>query len=162
MRTRDDFDRLTAGMQHGPLRDHLRVVAQRLDAVVVAVCRTARQIAEIDRVTANLDADRITAEVKQARRDNAPNEIVDALQARFAAIQRLLNDRDERLARLELLTVQLDTVVARAGEITLTADPSSGPQITTVETDLAEVVVGLDALAAAMAELSALDAPARP
>jgi len=152
-RARAQFDELVAGLREGPLRDRLGELGRRVDAGVLAVWRTATQAAEIDRVTSTLDPDRVTAELKQARRSGATDDVVAALQERFASTQRLLNARDELRDRLPVLEARLGTAVARAAEIVLTSPASAGAEIAGLETDLERLVGELDALGAATTEL---------
>ncbi len=155
LRSRTQFAELVATLHDGPLQTRMTGLAEQLDAGVLAVWRTASQAGAIDRVTAALDPDRITAELKQARRDGAPDEVVSALQERFASTQRLLNSRDELRERLDVLEARLDTAVAKAAELALTSGASATAGIAALEHDLGQVVVELDALAAATAELGA-------
>ncbi len=153
LRARTQFGDLVAGLRDGPLQDRLRELGGRVDAGVLAVWRTASQAAEIDRVTATLDPERVTAELKQARRTGAADDVVAALQARFASTQRLLNSRDELRDRLPVLEARLGTAVARAAELALTSPASAATDIAALEADLDAVVVELGALGAATSEL---------
>ena len=153
LRARTQFGDLVAGLRDGPLQDRLRELGARVDAGVLAVWRTASQAAEIDRVTATLDPERVTAELKQARRAGAADDVVAALQARFASTQRLLNSRDELRDRLPVLEARLGTAVARAAELALTSPASAATDIAVLEADLDAVVVELGALGAATSEL---------
>ena len=152
-RARTQFGDLVAGLRDGPLQDRLRELGARVDAGVLAVWRTASQAAEIDRVTATLDPERVTAELKRARRAGADDEVVAALQARFASTQRLLNSRDELRDRLPVLEARLGTAVARAAALALTSPGSAAADIAVLEADLDAVVVELGALGAATTEL---------
>lgn len=154
LRARRQFTELVATLRDGPLQDRLRALGASLDAGVLAVWRVATQIATVDRVTASLDPERITAELKQARRNDAPADVVATLQARFASTQRVLNGRDELHVRLEILEAQLDTAIARSAELALTSGAAGLGEVDALEQDLAAVVVQLDALAAASAELA--------
>ena len=155
LRSRAQFAELVGTLRGGPLQERMGALGEQLDAGVLAVWRTASQAGAIDKVTAALDPDRITAELKQARRDGASDEVVAALQERFASTQRLLNSRDELRGRLDVLEARLDTAVARAAELALTSSASAASEIADLERDLGAVVGELDALAAATAELGA-------
>jgi len=155
LRSRAQFAELVASLRDGPLQDRMVALGSQLDAGVLAVWRTASQAGAIDRVTAALDPERITAELKQARRAGADDAVVAALQERFASTQRLLNSRDELGGRLDVLEARLDTAVARAAELALTSSASAAPEIGALERDLGVVVVELDALAVATADLGA-------
>jgi hypothetical protein len=154
LRARQQFTELAGTLRDGPLQARLRDLGAQLDAGVLAVWRVATQIATVDRVAATLDPDRITADLKQARRSDAPADVVATLQARFAATQRVLNGRDELHVRLEVLGAQLDTAVARCAELALTSGTTAVGEIDGLEQDLAAVVGQLDALATATAELT--------
>ena len=153
LRARTQFGELVAGLRDGPLQERLRELGGRVDAGVLAVWRTATQAAEIDRVTATLDPERVTAELKQARRSGAADDVIGALQDRFASTQRLLNRRDELRDRLPVLEARLGTAVARAAELALTSPASASAEIAGLERDLDGLVVELDALGAATTEL---------
>ena len=153
LRARAQFGELVAGLRDGPLQDRLRELGTRVDAGVLAVWRTAMQAADIDRVAATLDPDRVTAELKQARRAGAADDVVAALHDRFASTQRLLNSRDELRDRLPVLEARLGTAVAKAAELVLTSPASAGTEIAGLEADLDQLVGELDALGAATTEL---------
>jgi len=153
LRARAQFGELVAGLRDGPLQDRMGELGTRLDAGVLAVWRTAVQAADIDRVAATLDTERVTAELKQARRTGAPDDVVTALQDRFASTQRLLNSRDELRDRLPVLEARLGTAVAKAAELTLTSPAAAGAEIAGLEADLDDLVGELDALGGATTEL---------
>ena len=154
LRVRAQFAQLVAGLRPGPLQDRLRELGGRVDAGVLAVWRTAAQAAEIDRVAVTLDPDRVTADLKQARRSGAADEVVAALQQRFVSTQRLLNSRDELRDRLPVLEARLGTAVARAAELALTSPAAAIAEVTGLEGELDRLVLELDALGAATAELA--------
>ncbi|MET0457815.1 MAG: hypothetical protein ABW195_01100 [Ilumatobacteraceae bacterium] len=153
VRARTQFGELVAGLHEGPLRTRLQELAGRVDSGVLAVWHTATRAAEIDRVSATLDVERVTAELKQARRSGAADEVVAALQERFASMQRLLNGRDAQRERLPVLEARLATAVARAAELVLTSPASVSTEIDALTGDLDRLVVELEALDAATTEL---------
>ena len=153
VRARTQFGELVAGLHDGPLRERLQELAARVDSGVLAVWHTATRAADIDRVTATLDVERVTAELKQARRSGAADEVVVALQERFASMQRLLNGRDAQRERLPVLEARLATAVARAAELVLTSPATVSAEIDALAGDLDRLVVELDALGAATSEL---------
>lgn len=154
LRARAQFGELVAGLRDGPLQQRMGELGARVDAGVLAVWRTANQAAGIDRVAATLDTERVTAELKQARRSGATDDVVEALQARFASTQRLLNRRDELRQRLPVLEARLGTAVARAAELALTSPASASVEIDGLAGELDRLVLELDALGAANAELA--------
>ena len=149
-RSRTQFRDVEQTVRPGPLRDRLAELAARVDAGVVAIVETARRATQLERVVGGLDPERVTAELKHARRTGADPQIVDALGAQFVSIQRLMNSLDMLRDRLPVLESRLGTAVAHAAELALT---SSGPAVVRVEDELAAVVVELEALARATAEL---------
>ena len=153
-RARSQFAELVAGLTDGPLRARLGELGSRVDAGVLAIWRTASQAAAIDRVAATLDPERVTAELKQARRSGADQAMVDALQARFASTQRLLNARDELRDQLPVLEARLATAVARAAELTLVAPSMLDGELAGLRGVVDALVLELDALCSATAELT--------
>jgi hypothetical protein len=153
-RARTQFSELTSGLPEGPLRDRMGELGGRVDAGVLAIWRTASQAAAIDRVAATLDPERVTAELKQARRSGADASVVEALQARFASTQRLLNARDGLRERLPVLEARLATAVARAAELTLAGPHVVDAELAGLAADVESLVVELDVLSSATAELA--------
>jgi hypothetical protein len=150
LRSREQFRQLEQTVQPGPLRERLAELGRRVDAGVTAVVETARRATQLEQVVAGLDAERVTAELKQARRSGACAEIVDALGARFVSIQRLMNALDTLRERLPVLESRLATAVAHAAELALT---STAPAVDRLEGELSAVVIELEALSRATAEL---------
>jgi hypothetical protein len=153
-RAHAQFAELVAGLADGPLRARLGELGERVDAGVLAIWRTASQAAAIDRVTASLDPQRVTAELKEARRRGADPSVVEALQERFASVQRLLNSRDELGEKLPVLEARLATAVARAAELTLATPQVVDRELARLSDEFDSLVVELDALHAATAELA--------
>ncbi len=153
-RAHAQFAGLVAGLPDGPLRTRLGELGERVDAGVLAIWRTASQAAAIERVTASLDPDRVTAEFKEARRSGADPSVTDALQQRFASIQRLLNARDEMSEQLPVLEARLATAVARTAELTLATPQVADRELARVSDEFDSLVGELDALHAATAELA--------
>ena len=149
-RAKEQFESLVAGVPAGPLRDRLGELRSRIDAGVEAVWDAARRATELERVLASLDPERITAELKQARRSGADEHLVAALTARFESVQKLLNALDEGRSRLPVLEARLATAVARTAELALT---TSAGGIDAVQADLDSLVVELRALGEAHTEL---------
>ncbi len=149
------FGELVETLRPGPLQDRLRQLGPRVDAGVLAVWRTTAQALELERVIDTLDASRVTDELKRARRDGADAAVVDALAARFASTQRLLNSLDELHEHLPVVEARLGTAVARAAELALTSSAAAAPQeLGTLEDDLDALVFDLDALGRATDELN--------
>jgi len=144
------WQELSGAMRDGAVQERLVAFSAQVDDGVFAVWATVQRMAEIERVVGTLDLDRVTADLKRARRDPASDPaIVTALNDRFVSVQRLLNAVDEAHARLDLLDARLGASVARAAEVALVAgaDP-----IAAID-ELAAVVTELGALCAALDEL---------
>lgn len=130
---------LVAGVRPGPVRTRLEELGARLDEGVLAVWETVRRAGEVERIAAGLDADRVTAEYKRAKRDPASDPaLVEALTARFQAVQRVLNALEDTEQRLRLLDARLGAVVARGAEVALTAagDAELGSELDAVVGEL--------------------------
>ena len=152
LQRRAQYEEIVAALQQGPLRDRLREMSARVDEGVLAVWRTAQRAVELERVIATLDPDRVTAELKQARRAGAGRDVLEALTARFASTQRLLDALDQLRDRLPVLEAQLGTAVARVAELALV--PSTGVSaLDAVDDELTSLVTELDALRLASVEL---------
>ncbi len=130
----------------GPAQDRLREIATRVDDGTRAVWDTACRAAEMERVVATLDPERVTAELKQARRSGADPEVVEALTARFASVQRVLDALDHVRERLPVLEARLGTAVARAAELTLMSSTVAGGDINAVDHELQALITDLEAL----------------
>src|SRR5687767_10027253 len=88
LETRRRWQQLTASMREGAVQARLIGFGAQVDAGVLAVWDTVQRMAEIERVVAMLDIDRVTAELKQVRRDPAADPaMVEALNARFTSVQ---------------------------------------------------------------------------
>ena len=131
----------------GPLQRRVQELGGQIDTGVRSIWEAVLQLAELQRVTASIDAGRITAEYKAAKRDpRADPGLVDALEAKHRAAHRLLNAVDEAAAQLRLLDVRLDAAVLQATELLLTGrdEPT---------TELASVVEELGLLQRSLAQL---------
>ncbi len=113
---------VVAGLREGPVRDRMAALGELVDRGVLAVWETVQRAGEVERVATGLDADKVTADYKAAKRDpNADPALLAALQARFASVQRLLNSVDDVDAQLRLLDARLGAAVARGAEVALVA-----------------------------------------
>ena len=133
------------------MRDRLGELSATLDEGVLAVWETAVRAVEVGRIVETLDADSVTDEYKRAKRDPASSpELVEALQARFASVQRVMNAVDDADERLRLLDARLGAVVARGAEVALAAGAGSdalGAELTSVVDELGALRSSLESLA---------------
>lgn len=143
------FRELVEGLREGPVRDRLAAMAPRVDAGVLAVWDSALRAGEMQRVLATLDPDRVTDEYKHARRSGVEAGVMAAHEARFNAVQRMLNTLEDIDDRLRILDVRLDAAVARAAEVAL----GSGVGADELDAELTGVVDELGALRSALDEV---------
>jgi len=162
-RFRDEVDRaidasrrwqaVVAHLSDGPLRDRLVDLGELVSAGVIEVHSTARRIGEVEAVLSTLDPQGATAAYKDARRRAASGHTppeMDAVEARFASVQRLLNLVADTEDRLRVAETRLLAAVARAAEVAVLADADA---LAVVGRDLDAVTAELGALREAMASL---------
>jgi len=140
------FRELVDGLRPGPVRDRLSGAGSQVDAGMQAVWDTVQRAAELERILATLDPDRVTDQYKQAKRSEVAPDVLAAHEARFASVQRLLNALDDTESQLALLDVRLGGAVARAAEVALAA----GAGADELDADLARLVDDLGALRAGL------------
>lgn len=145
---------VTARVAAGPLADRLGMLGDQVRDGVLELHAATVRVGEAEHVLAALDPDGATAAFKAAKRRSAegddPPEL-EALEARFASVQRMLNlvaDADEQL---RVLDARLLASVARGAELALLSDAQG---LTAVGDDLDDVLVELGALRSALLDLS--------
>lgn len=137
----------------GPLADRLREMGERVDAGVLHLHATAVRAGEVERILATLDPVGAADAYKAAKRravDGHPPPELEALEARFTSVQRILNASADADERLRLLEARLLAVVARGAEVALTADPIA---VQALDHDLSGLVGELGALSNALRSL---------
>lgn len=149
----DRWRRLVGRTATGPLRDRLDGWTFRLHDVVQQIVATATQVGEIEAVLRTLDPQRVTDELKAAKRaaagGPAPAEL-GALEARFASVQRMMNAVADAEDRLRVLDVRLGAVVAQGAEVAMLGTDAGGDRM---DADLDALTVELDALRGALGDL---------
>lgn len=153
LRSRVEFRRMVESLSAGPGQDRLRELSLRVDEGTRAVWDTACRAVEMERVVATLDPDRVTAELKQARRSGADPQVVEALTARFASVQRLLDALDHLRERLPVLEARLGAALARAAELSLITTGGASSDVTAIDAELQSLVIDLEALRLTSLEL---------
>ena len=159
MASRARFDTLVQRMPKGPSRDRLEALRIRLDAGVTACWEIATTAEAAARALDVVDPDRITAQMKDARRrltsvaEGSPeaeklHAEIDALSTQLRSVGRIWDGLDEASERLRLLELRLDGAVARAAELLL--NPATADS---VEQDLSHAVDELEALRQAVVAL---------
>lgn len=157
IRARTQFTALVGSMGTGPLRQRLDTLQHGIDAGAIAVWRAVQQAVRLETVVATLDPQRVTDDLKQAKRAHQSGQgdaaTVEVLSARFASTQRLLNALDELRDRIPLLEARLGTAVARAAELTLASSAASMAGLDALQGELDDLVIELEALQAAVDEV---------
>jgi hypothetical protein len=150
LESRRRWQQVAASMREGAVQSRLVELGTQVDTGVLAVWDTVQRMVEIERVVDALDIERVTTELKRVRRDPAADPaMVEALNARFVSVQRMMNSLDDADARLRLLDARLGAAVARAAELVLVPGGQSP-----AGDELGAVVVELGALRAALDELA--------
>lgn len=144
---------LVAALAAGPLADRMTELGARVDAGVADVHATAVRVGEVERILSTLDPNGAAAAYKAAKRQategNPPPEL-EALEARFTSVQRILNTSADAEEKLRVLDARLLAAVARAAEVALTADVGT---LQLLDDDLGDVVGELGALRSALTSL---------
>jgi hypothetical protein len=163
MRLRDELDGavgayrrwqgVTASLAPGPLAERVAVLGGQVQAGVLEVYALAVRVGEVEQVLQTLDPDEATAAYKAARRraaDGHPPPEIDALESRFASVQRLANLVADAEEQLRVIDARLLAAVATGAELAITADPRG---LATMSADLEGVLTQLTAAREALAAL---------
>jgi peptidoglycan hydrolase-like protein with peptidoglycan-binding domain len=145
------WQQVTATLVDGPLAERLGELGAQVQAGVLELYALVVRIGEVERVVGALDPDGATAAYKAARRraaDGHPPPELDALEARFQSIQRMLNVVADAEVQVRVIDARLLAAVSRGAELVVTADPRG---LTTMSADLDGVVAQLDAARRALA-----------
>lgn len=137
----------------GPLADRLATLGDQVRHGVVELHGASARVGEVERVLAALDPEGATDAYKAAKRRSIDGETppeLAALEARFASVQRMMNQIGDADDQLRVLHAQLLASVAQCAEIALTADPL---RLATAGDTLDGVVDQLAALRSALVEL---------
>lgn len=150
LEARRRWKHVAGSMREGAVQSRLVEFGAQVDSGVLAVWDTVHRMVQVERVVDSLDLDRVTTELKRARRDPAADPaMIDALNARFVSVQRMMNSVDDADARLRLLDARLGAAVARAAELALVpgAEASASEELGSVVLDLGALRAALDELA---------------
>jgi len=162
MASRDRYTAMLGQVADGPTRDRLVGFRPTLDQAVQRIADAVWRAINAAEITAGLDVQRATDELKTARRDleavrRAGGDVVaaevrvQALAERHRAMNRAANLADDAGAQIDELGVRLDTAVAHAAMVALRARQDEGME--QLDRELEDVVQGLSALDAALEEL---------
>ena len=135
----------------GPLRMRLGEIGQRLDDGVEETWRIARRGMALENALRQLeDPGKVAERLGQARRADADQRIIDALKSQLDATDRIARVAGDARQRLQLLDARLDEAVARAVELSLTADDAQ--DLLGVGSDVEAVVGEMESLRQALEE----------
>jgi hypothetical protein len=150
------YRRAVSAATEGPMRDRLIEIGERIDAGVDECWRVARRgdalvdaLGNLDPVAARRDLDAAKREAKDNPGD-AQNETVKALEAQVASADRLVDVARNAQDKLKLLDARLDEAVARAVELSITADDVG--QLGDVGSDVEGVVSEMESLRQSLEE----------
>jgi hypothetical protein len=143
----------------GPVQERLATLVARADAGVLAAWNIATRAQAASRTLAAMDLERVSDQLKTARRRLARVEQdpggaatleteVRLLAEQHAALNQLSNAVEDAAERLRLLDLRLDAAVARTAQITLR--PDAVEQLGGVDAELGAVVDELNALRAGL------------
>ena len=145
------WQQVTASLAGGPLAERLATLGQQVQAGVLELYALAVRVGEVEQVLAALDPEGATATYKAARRqaaDGFPPPEMDAVEARFQSVQRMLNVVSDAEEQVHVVDARLLAAVSQGAELALTADPRG---LTTMGADLDGVVAQLGAARSALA-----------
>lgn len=148
---RQRYERALGTSRSGPLRDRLSEIGRRLDTGVEESWRIARRGMALESAMSQLeDPRRVRGRLDDARRNGADQRIVNSLQAQLDSTERIARVAAEARRRLQVLDARLDEAVARAVELSLSADDTG--DLGGLDTAVDAVVSDMEALRQALEE----------
>ncbi len=152
----------------GPLRDRLREIGERVDDGVDACWRIARRGQQLVDARTNIDAASATQELERISTDaeeswakgSAIERTADALRSQIATAQRMDEVIADTHTRLRLLDARLDESVARAIELSVSADDAA--DLVSLGADVDGLVSEMEALRQALDEATTVASPEPP
>lgn len=161
LQARAQFEKTVSRSRPGPLRDRLVDLGQRLDQGVRECWRIANQGDALETALGQLKIDKTEQELAQVQQemkgvstdDQASLEQAEAaIQSQLASAQRIERVARDAGTRLRVLTAQLNEVVARAVELSITA--GDGSSLSPLSADVESLVSELESLRLALEETS--------
>jgi len=135
----------------GPLRARLGEIGRRLDDGVEETWRIAQRGMALESALHQLEEPAaVQRRLDEARRSGADKRIVSSLQAQLESTQRIGRVAAEARQRLQLLDARLDEAVARAVELSLSADDAQ--DLMGLGSDVEAVVGEMESLRQALEE----------
>ncbi|HEX9992557.1 MAG TPA: hypothetical protein VGB14_06495 [Acidimicrobiales bacterium] len=155
---RNRFEAAIRGTRPGPLQDRLKEIGERVATGVEEVWAVARQGHAFERALGHLDVRQTQAQLAQVERNmDEPwahgtnlERTAQALRSQLASAERMYGTVQQAGETLQLLNAQLDEAVARAIELSVTANDVS--DLETLGTDVDSVVQEMEALRQALEE----------
>lgn len=155
---RGRFDAAVNGTRPGPLRERLKEIGGRMATGVEEVWNVARQGHELERALSHLDPDeayrqlqQVEANVGQPWADGSNLErTAQSLRSQLQSAERMRSMAVRAADTLRLLNAQLDETVARAIELSVTANDVR--DLDALGTDVDSVVQEMEALRQALDE----------
>ncbi len=157
------FDRTVEGTRDGPIRDHLKELASRLDDGIEESWRIASRGDDIDQAIAQLNTAQAQAELAQLRGQGQTSSSADvsstiqSLEAQVSSGLRMQQVSSTARDRLRLLDARFDELVARAVEVSVGAADSS-----VLGNDVNDLVTDLEGLRLALEDTKRADAGELP
>jgi hypothetical protein len=142
----------------GPMRDRLVEIGDRIDDGVNECWRVGRRGDALVDAIGNLDAPSAYRDLEAAKRDmrddpsEAEKATVEALQAQLDSADRLTSVARDAQEKLKLLNARLDEAVARAVELSITADDVG--ELGGLGGDVEDVVTEMETLRQSLEEAS--------
>ena len=155
------FDRSVATTRSGPLREHLQEISTRVDTATHECFTIAKKGYALETAVGELDIRQIrrelvAAEAEAAAADPSRRELLEStkesIRSRLASAERLATVTQSTQDQLRQLNAQLDELVARAIELSVSEDSLAA--FDTLGTDIDSVVTSMEALRQAMDETS--------
>ena len=157
------FQRSITQTKGGPLQDHLLAIGERVDSAVQECFAIAKRGYALDNAVDELDIRSIRKELSSAKADletagperqTTLQTTVASIQSRLASAQRMSDVTVSTKDRVRQLDAQLDELVARAIELSISADTPAA--LGSLGFDVDSVVTEMEALRQAMDETSRL------
>lgn len=155
---RNRFQAAARSTRPGPLQDRLKEIGERVETGVEEVWAVARQGHAFERALGHLDVRQTQAQLRQVEQNlDQPwasgtnlERTAQALRSQLASAERMYATVHRAGETLQLLNAQLDEAVARAIELSVTANDVS--DLEALGTDVDSVVQEMEALRQAIEE----------
>lgn len=155
---RNRFQAAVNGTRAGPLRERLQEIGARVETGVEEVWRVACQGHAFERALGHLDVRRTAAELERVEANRGQpwaagtnlDRTAEALRSQLASAERMYATVRQAGDTLQLLNAQLDESVARAIELSVTAQDVS--DLEALGSDVESVVQEMEALRQALEE----------